>query len=140
METLIETIDAAVQVSDYASLAQVFSVSGPSSWQSVGQGEQRSLAAYFIKAVVTSSFFNLQQAFASGPMMAIFLETLAHLPTTPVEGAADNKMRQLIFDYKVNEVGDYAAAARVLSGMRMEDDPQSVYYFTPAEKCEGERT
>ncbi|KAG7366723.1 COP9 signalosome subunit 4 [Nitzschia inconspicua] len=135
MNALIEAIDAGVEASDYASLAQVFSF-GPASWQSLGQGEQRSLAAYFIKSVVASSSFNLQQALTSPPMMNTFLETLAHLPTSPVEGAADNKLRQAIFDYKVNEEGDFAAAARVLSGMRMEDDPQSVYFFTPADKCE----
>lgn len=136
MNALIATIDAAVETNNYGSLAQVFSV-GPSSWQSLGQGEQRSLAAHFIKAVVTSSSLKLQQALGSDQMMSIFLETLNHLPTTPVDGAADNKLRQSIFDYKVNEEGDYAAAARVLSGMRMEDDQQSVYYFTPADKCEG---
>ena len=137
MESLTQTIDAAVQKSDFASLAQVFSV-GPSSWQSLGQGEQRSLAAYLIKTAVGSPSFNIQQAFASTQMMNVFLESLSHLPTTPVEGAADNKLRQLIFDYKVNEESEFAEAARVLSGIRMEDDQNSVYYFAPAQKCDGE--
>jgi hypothetical protein len=137
MDALIETIDAAVEASDYDSLVQVFSV-GPSSWQIVGQGEQRSLAAYLIKATVGSPCFNMEGALASNQMMNTFLETLNHLPTTPVEGAADNKLRQMIFDYKVNKEAEYAAAARVLSGMRMESDQESVYYFTPAEKCDGE--
>jgi hypothetical protein len=137
MDALIETIDAAVDASDYMSLVQVFSL-GPSSWQTVGQGEQRSLAAYLIKATVSSPSFNIEQALASNQMMKILLETLNHLPTTPLEGAADNKLRQMIFDYKVNNEADYAAAARVLAGMRMEDDQESVYYFTPAEKCDGE--
>jgi COP9 signalosome complex subunit 4 len=136
MDSLIQTIDTAVQNSDFASLAQVFSF-GPSSWQSLGQGEQRSLAAYLIKAVVVNSPpFNIQKSFASDQMMNAYLEALSHLPTTPVEGAADNKLRQLIFDYKVNEESDFAAAARVLSGTRMEDDQNSVYYFTPAQKCD----
>ena len=136
MDTLTQKIDAAVQSSDFGSLIQVFSF-GPSSWQSLGQGEQRSLAAHLIKAAVNTPSFDIQQAFASNQMMNVFLETLPHLPTTPVEGAADNKLRQMIFDYKINEQSDFAAAARVLSGMRMEDDKTSIYYFSPAEKCDG---
>lgn len=88
-----------------------------------------------IKSVVSSPTF-LPRALASSEMMNVFLEALSHLPST-VDDAADNKLRQMIFDYKVNEEGDYAAAARVLSGMRMEDDPNGVYYLTPAEKCDG---
>ena len=134
MDGLIRNIDAAVQSSDYATLAAVFS-SGPSSWQAVGQGEQRSVASHFIKKVISSPTF-LPKAFSSNQMMNVFLEALSHLPSM-VEGAADNKLRQLIFDYKVNEEGDYAEAARVLSGIRMEDDQNSVYFLTPAEKCDG---
>ncbi|OEU09570.1 hypothetical protein FRACYDRAFT_271387 [Fragilariopsis cylindrus CCMP1102] len=69
-------------------------------------------------------------------MMNVFLETLKHLPTTPVDGAADNKVRQQIFEYNINEQGDYSAAAAVLSGMRMDDDKGSVYYFSAADKCD----
>ena len=134
MEGFARTIDNAVPRKDYAAIAGVFSF-GPSSWQSIGQGEQRSLAAHFIKTAVNAAGF-LPGAFASGQMMHVLLETLGHLPST-VDGAADNKLRQMIFDYKVNEDGDYSAAARVLAGMRMEDDPNSVYYTTPAEKCDG---
>jgi hypothetical protein len=149
MDALTRTIDAAVAASDYAALATVFSSSrggGPSSsssssplsWQDVGQGEQRSLASHLIRAVIASpTFLSGGRALSSPPMMDVFLEALAHLPST-VEGGADNKLRQLIFDHKVNEDGDYAAAARVLSGTRMDDDPNSVYHMTPAEKCEGE--
>ncbi len=134
MEGIAETITRAIDRNDYGSVATVFSV-GPSSWQSIGQGEQRSLAAHFIKAAVNTPEF-LPKAFSSGQMMHVFMETLAHLPTT-VDGAADNKLRQMIFDYKVNEEGEYSAAARILAGMRMEDDPGSVYYTNPAEKCDG---
>ena len=56
------------------------------------------------------------------------------MPST-VEGAADNKLREMIFNYKVNEEADFTAAARILAGMRMEDD--GVYATTPAEKCDG---
>jgi hypothetical protein len=135
MDGLTRTIDSAVQASDYTTLAAVFSF-GPSSWQALGQGEQRSLASHLIKGVISSPSF-LPQAFSSSQMMKVFLETLSHLPST-VDGAADNKLRQMLFDYKVNEEGDYAEAARVLSGMRMDDDQNSVYYLTPAEKCDGE--
>lgn len=134
MEGVTTTIDTAIRNNDYTSIASVFSY-GPSSWQSVGQGEQRSLAAHFIKSAVNTPGF-LPQAFSSGQMMNVMLETLGHLPST-VEGAADNQLRKLLFDYKVNEESDYTGAARVLAGMRMEDDPNSVYYTTPAEKCDG---
>ena len=114
MDSFTRTIDASIQSNDYTSLATVFSF-GPSSWQSVGQGEQRSLAAHFIKSAIAAPGF-LPNAFTSGQMMNVMLEALNHLPTT-VEGAADNKLRQMIFEYKVNEEGDYSAAAKVLAGM-----------------------
>ncbi len=119
---------------DYTAVAAVFSV-GPMSWQEVGQGEQRSVAAHFIKAAVNTPGF-LPKAFASGQMMHVMLEALGHLPST-VDGAADNTLRQMIFDYKVNEEGEYSAAARVLSGMGMEDDQGGVYYTAAAEKTDG---
>ena len=134
MEALVDTIDVAVPANDYAAISSVFSY-GNSSWQAVGQGEQRSLAALFIKKAVNTPGF-LPKAFASGQMMNVILETLGHLPST-VDGAADNKLRQMVFDYKVNEDGDYAAAARVLAGMRFEDDPNSVYFTSAADKCDG---
>ena len=134
MESLARTIDTAIQNNDYASLAGVFSY-GPSSWQSVGQGEQRSLAAHLIKGAVASVSF-LPKAFSSGQMMDIMIEALGHLPSS-VEGAADNQLRQMIFDYKVKEDADYSVAARILAGMRMEDDEGSVYYTNPAAKCDG---
>lgn len=133
MERFTQSIDSAIQSKDYASLAQVFSF-GPDSWQAVGQGEQRSLAAHFIKAAVTAPGF-LPGAFSSGQMMHVMLETLKHLPST-VDGAADNKLRQMIFDYKVNEEGEYAEAARILAGTRMEDSEDSVYYMTPQDRCD----
>ena len=137
MEGFVETIDRALQTADYGSLAAVFSY-GPSSWHSLGQGEQRSLASYLIETAVGSPTF-LPRAFSSTQVRNVFLETLKHLPATPVEGAADNKLRQMLFDYNVNEEGDYSAAAGVLSGMRMHDDRDSVYYFSAAEKCDGKK-
>jgi hypothetical protein len=134
MDVLSDTIDVAIQSNDYAALEAVFSF-GPNSWQSVGQGEQRSLAAHFVKLAVASNRF-LPKAFQSAQMMHVMLEALGHLPST-VEGAADNTLRQMIFDSKVNEDADYSEAARVLGGMRMEDDQASVYYTDPAAKCDG---
>jgi COP9 signalosome complex subunit 4 len=133
MEELAQNVDRGISSNDYSAIGGVFSF-GPSSWQSIGQGEQRSLAAHFIKAAVNTPNF-LPGAFASGQMMQVMIETLKMLPST-VEGAADNKLRQLLFDYKVNEEGEYSAAARILAGMRMDDDPNSVYYTKPADKCD----
>ena len=62
LATLSATIDTAVKSNDYGSIAGVFSF-GPASWQNVGQGEKRSLAALFIKAAVTSPGF-LPKAFS----------------------------------------------------------------------------
>ena len=135
MDAFIGKIDTAVRSTDYEALFDMFSF-GPSSWQSLGQGEQRSLASYLIKTVIGSPSF-LPKAFTSSQMLSIFLESLKHLPATPVEGGADNRLRQMIFDYYVNEEGDFSAAASVLSGMRMDGDQGSVYYFTAAEKCDG---
>ena len=135
MDEFVQKINACVQNQNYHGLQMVFA-GGPSSWQSLGQGEQRSLSAHFIHTAVSSPTF-LSQGMSNGAMMDVFLTALGHLPTTPVENGADNKLRQMIFDYKVNEDGDYSAAARVLSGMRMEDDSNSVYYFDPADKCDG---
>jgi hypothetical protein len=75
---------------DYTAVAAVFSV-GPMSWQEVGQGEQRSIAAHFITTAVNTPGF-LPQAFASSQMMHMMLEALGYLPST-VDGAADNTLR-----------------------------------------------
>lgn len=45
--------------------------------------------------------------------------TLGHLPPV-VEKAMDNQLRQMLFQYLVDEEEDYRAAAMVLAGMRME--------------------
>lgn len=134
MEQFTQTIETAVGSNDYASLAAVFG-HGPQSFQSMGQGEQRSLAAFFLKTAVNSKTF-LPTAFASAAAMGAFEMALSQLPTT-VENAADSKLRQMLFDYKVNQEDDYSGAARILGGMRMEQTQGSVYYMTPAEMCDG---
>lgn len=130
MEALTQSVTAAIQSSDYPQLSLVFT----SQWQSLGQGEQRTLAAHFIKSAVASSTF-LPDAFKNAQMMTVITTTLGHLPPT-VDGAADNVLRQRIFDYKVNEEEDYSTAAQILSGVRMETNEGSVYYMTPIERCD----
>ena len=134
MDQFSQTIESAIASNDYASLASVFG-HGPQSFQSMGQGEQRSLAAFFLKTVVNSKTF-LPGAFSSAQAMGAFQVALSQLPAT-VENAADSKLRQMMFDYKVNEEDDYSGAARILGGMRMETAPESVYYLSPAEMCDG---
>lgn len=135
MDQFTQTIEAAVTSNDYASLAAVFG-HGPQSFQSMGQGEQRSLAALFLKMAVNSKTF-LPAAFVSPEAMRALEVALSQLPAT-VENAADSTLRQMLFDYKVNQEEDYSGAARILGGMRMEQTQGGVYYMSPAEICDGE--
>jgi COP9 signalosome complex subunit 4 len=133
MDHLTRTIDAAVQSNDYNALCSVFlDHQGPAEWLNVGQGEQRSVAAHFIVAAVNSPSF-LPQAFDNEDVVQVMDVALQFLPST-VEKAADNTLRQMLFEHKVNKEGDYAGAARVLAGMRMEDE--GVYSMDPAAKCD----
>lgn len=61
MESLTQSVSAAVQSTDYARLSAIFT----SQWQSLGQGEQRTLASHLVKAAVASPSF-LPDAFRSG--------------------------------------------------------------------------
>lgn len=128
-------IDAAVGSNDYSALASIFSPQGMNSWQNLGQGEQRALASYFIKKAVATTGF-LPGAFGSVDAMAAFAAALGHLPPM-VENAADNSLRQQMFDYKVNEEEDYSGAARILAGLRMDNTEGSTYYMTAADRCDG---
>jgi hypothetical protein len=135
MDALNQTINTAVAKNDYSSLISIFSdVNGPAAWHRVGQGEQRSVAAHFLEVAVTSPNF-LPKAFSDEDMVNVMITALGHLPST-VPKACDNQLRQMLFDHKVKQEGDYAGAARILGGMRMEDDTNSVYYMNPAEKCD----
>jgi len=156
MESLTRTIDEAIQSKDYARLAALFDGGsanssggdgsgsgsgggGTASWHQVGQGEKRSLAAYFLQsaATVESGGGFLPEAFKE--IEHVFVTALGHLPST-VDGAADNKIRQMLFEYKCNESDDedYVGAARILAGIRIdpEDDPSNVYYMTPLQKMD----
>lgn len=135
MENLTRKIQTATQANDFATLSAIFTGFGPDSWQNVGQGEQRSLASDFICQAVSNASF-LEQAVKHPEMEQTLLQALSHLPAT-VPNAADNKLRQAFFDAKVNtEDPDYSGAARILAGMRMEDDASSVYFTSKVEKAE----
>ena len=143
MDSLTQAIDNAVMSKDYTSLCNLFSdfaSSSTLSWQSVGQGEQRSLSAYFIQKATSTSGF-LPDAFRHAAMMQVMTKALGHLPTT-VDKAADNTLRQQMFEYLINNGDsnggepDYVEAARILSGMRMEEDTESVYYMTEAARTD----
>ena len=125
-----QSVTAAIHSSDYARLSVIFT----SEWQTLGQGEQRTLASHFIKTSVASPTF-FPAAFQSPQMMEVIQTTLNHLPPS-VENAADNILRQKIFDYKVNEEEDYSTAARFLSGLKMEEDEESVYYMPAIDRCD----
>eukprot|EP00566_Odontella_aurita_P011855 CAMPEP_0113579290 /NCGR_PEP_ID=MMETSP0015_2-20120614/29990_1 /TAXON_ID=2838 /ORGANISM="Odontella" /LENGTH=389 /DNA_ID=CAMNT_0000483261 /DNA_START=182 /DNA_END=1348 /DNA_ORIENTATION=+ /assembly_acc=CAM_ASM_000160 len=129
-----QKVDLAVHTSNYATLSSVFSAYGENSWQTLGQGEQRTLAAMFVKRAVSSSDF-LPKAFGSEEAMRAMTVALGHLPPT-VENAADNTLRQMMFEFKVNDEEDYRGAAGVLAGLRMEDVDGSVYYMSPADRCD----
>ena len=125
----------AIEGNDYGALSAIFSSTpSPTSWQSLGQGEQRTLAAHFINLAITSKTF-LPSAFASSEAVEVTHKALGHLPPS-VENANDNKIRNALFNYLVEEE-DYRAAANVLAGCRMEDmDENSVYYTTPRDKTD----
>jgi COP9 signalosome complex subunit 4 len=133
MENVVRAIDSAVESNELATIQSIFSQSGGSSvasWLSVGQGEQRSIAAHFIVTVVNHPNF-MESSMSS--LMDTYMTVLGHLPAT-VENAADNTLRQALFQYMVSQMEDYTGAARILSGMRMQD--QGVYQMTPAEKTD----
>ncbi|KAL9187770.1 hypothetical protein ACHAXT_006148 [Thalassiosira profunda] len=130
MDALQSVVTSAVQSGNHARLASVFS----SEWTSLGQGEQRSLAAHFVKSAVSSPSF-LPGAFRNPPAVEAVHAALKMLPPT-VEGAADNVLRQKMFDFLLNDEEDYVAAARVLSTMRMEAEEGSPYYMPPQERCD----
>jgi len=129
-----QRVESAVSNNNYIGLKDIFSAGG--SWQSLGQGEQKTLSAFFIKAALSSSSF-LTAAFAckSEAALEVMKTTLSHLPPS-VENAMDNVLREKIFDHLVEDQ-QYREAASVLAGRRMEDhDEDSPYYTTPADKTD----
>lgn len=126
MENLIRTIDTAIANKDCTTLHAVFS----SGWLSVGQGEQRSIAAHLIAAAVADPHF--LESSLNEITTDVFVTALGHLPAT-VENAADNTLRQALFQRMVS-LDKYSDAARILAGTRMEDS--GVYSMTAAEKTD----
>jgi COP9 signalosome complex subunit 4 len=122
------TITSAITTSNYPALHTFFTATHPT----LNAGEQRTISAHFIVTAVSSNFF--PDAFKSPVIQKVVEVALANLPTV-VEGAADNKLRQLLFEFKVEE-GDYAGAAGILAAMRMEENENSVYYMKPLDKCD----
>jgi COP9 signalosome complex subunit 4 len=124
-------IDQAISTSDYMALFRIFNTT----WQSLGQGEQRTLSAYFIKAALNTPNF-LPKAFESSDVVSVMKTALGRLPPT-VENAMDNKLRHLLFTHLVEEEEDYRAAANILAGTRMEeDDETNMYYTSNAERTD----
>jgi hypothetical protein len=130
MDAFIRKVDEAVASNDYATLCLIFSPTGMST---LGQGEQRAVCGYLVKKAVTSPEF-LCTGFDS--LTPILTSCLGNLPMV-VDNAADSTLRSLMFDYFVNEKGEYSSAARILGGMRMDSEPNSIYYKTPAQMCDG---
>jgi COP9 signalosome complex subunit 4 len=135
LQSLMQSINGCVQSKDYQGIRNIFATFGGQQQRrgTVGQGEQRSLSAHFIQTAVTSPEF-LPEAFQF--IEDVMIKALGHLPAT-VDGAADNILRQQLFDFKTNSDNpDYAGAARILAEMRMEDDITSIYYVAPEVKLD----
>lgn len=133
-----QKVDEAIATSNYTLLFSIFN-----SQEQLGQGEQRSLSSYLVKACVTSPTFltttlsnkenddNISQT-----LLSILLKSLNHLPPT-VEKAMDNQLRHILFQHYVDAECDYRTAAQVLAGMRMEgEDTTNVYYTSPVEMAD----
>lgn len=129
MEALIGIVNEATASNNYASLHNVFT----NGWNAIGQGEQRSLAAHFIHSAVIREPQFLQASLQRlSEIESVYTTALGHLPTT-VPDAADNKLRQALFEAKIGgEDPDYAAAANILSGLRMEEPDAGSVYSMPA--------
>jgi COP9 signalosome complex subunit 4 len=144
MENLTGLIDRAVESKDFDALSAVFSPHPPAAaeaatatttWHSVGQGEKRSLAAYLIRKVV-AALPRLASADGFDKLEPALVAALGHLPASGVEGAADSRLRQALFDRRL-DAGEYAEAARILGGTRTDpDDPSSPYHMPPEDRAD----
>jgi hypothetical protein len=133
MESLIDQISQCTKSMDVGSLSIV--ISG-GTWLTLGSGDQRSVASHFIKSVVAIQE-SLKQGFKKHTNFVEACEiALNNLPTGPLENAADNSLRQLLFEHYLSE-DYYSSAAKVIASTRMEDEPHSIYYFSPSDKCDG---
>jgi hypothetical protein len=134
MDPLIRLIDAAIASNDDATILEIFSPSSnANSIGSLGLGEQRALCGHLVAMAVKTPNY-LPRAF--GRLTTVFSSCLSNLPAV-VEQAADSTLRLQMFEYLVDEESEYSKAAHVLGAMRMDSETTSVYYRTPAEKCDG---
>eukprot|EP00979_Chaetoceros_neogracilis_P013246 scaffold3742_cov267-Chaetoceros_neogracile.AAC.18 len=128
-----QRVQEAVKNINVTELHEIFS----SSWQSLGQGEQKSLSANFLLAALNHPLF-LSQAFTEQGTydlaLQIFQAALAQLPST-VEHQADNAIRLKLFDLLV-ELQDFTEAANILSAYRFDENEDSPYYSTPDVKTD----
>mmetsp|Transcript_28247 Transcript_28247/g.32496 ORF Transcript_28247/g.32496 Transcript_28247/m.32496 type:complete len:389 (-) Transcript_28247:197-1363(-) len=122
MDALSKRVEDAIRLSDFTTLSSIFSTDG-SGWQSLGgTGEQRTLAAHFVRqAILTTNTSFLPAAFSSHQARRVIDTALSYLPATPVENGSDNTLRWKLFEFLKVEEEDYVAAAQVLGGMRMSD-------------------
>ena len=101
MDSLIRSVEEALETQDYNALSRIFT----SDWNAVGQGEQRTLAAYAIHAVVVTkgpAWCKAALQSNADVLLPVFTTMLSHLPTT-VEAAADNTLRQVLFQFLTQE-------------------------------------
>jgi 26S proteasome regulatory complex component len=105
-----------------------------SSWQTLGQGEQKALSSCFVRTVLASSNFlkialNKSNDRTYHSALQVFKTALSNLPSF-IENGGDNKLREAIFEHLV-ELDEYREAANILAGYRFDDDENSPYYSTP---------
>jgi len=128
LPSLLSALDAAVAENDGSSYTDALErgLSLPSA------ADRRSLA---IRAVLRASGrLPVFVSPASTPGMELALQSLP--AGTTLDGAADSAIRESLFSYYVDVTGDYVAAARVLGGKRMDDDP-GAYFVDPAGRADA---
>jgi len=128
MESLLIEVNESVKSKNFNRLLHVFETK----WHVLGSGEKRTLSSHFVCLLVQNRDI-LKEALQCDEAMQAILAALSHGPST-IDGGADNILRNLVFDHKVQQE-DYTGAARVLAGLKLDDEPSSVYYASPAEKC-----
>jgi COP9 signalosome complex subunit 4 len=123
-------IQEAISNLDVGHLTEIF----VSSWQTLGQGEQKALSSCLVRAVLASSDFvkvalNKVNHSTYHAALQVIKTALSNLPSFR-ENAGDNKLREALFEHRV-EVEEYREAANILAGYRFDDDESSPYYSTP---------
>jgi len=131
MQAIQQSIQEAVASKDMSSLASILD----DSWSSLGQGDQKTLASETIQSFVADA--SLIPEISQAPEIDQVMNVLLHNLPPKVPDAADSTLRQRLYDaLTTSSDPDYTGAARYLSGMRMSDDPESIYYVAPVQKAE----